>query len=111
MTAAGRTAYAGRRVLVAGAGVAGAASARELLAAGAIVTVLDRCDSAALTELAEAGASVAVRDQGESDCLAGLLDGVTDAVVSPGFPRTIRLPRLWSAPGSMCIASRNSPGG
>jgi UDP-N-acetylmuramoylalanine--D-glutamate ligase len=71
--------YAGRRVLVAGAGVAGAASARALLGAGAEVTVVDRADSAKLAELRDAGARIVVGD--------GLdrLGDVADLVLSPGF--------------------------
>ncbi|MCW2638254.1 MAG: UDP-N-acetylmuramoylalanine/D-glutamate ligase [Dactylosporangium sp.] len=71
--------YAGRRVLVAGAGVAGAASARALIAEGAEVAVVDRADSAALGQLRAAGARVVVG--------AGLdlLGEVTDVVLSPGF--------------------------
>jgi UDP-N-acetylmuramoylalanine--D-glutamate ligase len=75
----GSIGYAGRRVLVAGAGVAGAASARALISAGAEVTVVDRSDSAALAELREAGARTVVGDGLEA------LAGVADVVVSPGF--------------------------
>lgn len=76
--------YAGRRVLVAGAGVAGAASARALLAAGSEVVVADRRDSPILAELAEAGAKVRVEpDLG--DAALALLGGVEDVVISPGF--------------------------
>ncbi|MGC9667349.1 UDP-N-acetylmuramoyl-L-alanine--D-glutamate ligase [Planosporangium sp. 12N6] len=71
--------YAGRRVLVAGAGVAGAASARALLAAGADVTVVDRADGPALERLRADGA------RGVVGAGLDLLDGVTDVVVSPGF--------------------------
>ncbi|GAA1792279.1 UDP-N-acetylmuramoyl-L-alanine--D-glutamate ligase [Planosporangium flavigriseum] len=71
--------YAGRRVLVAGAGVAGVASAQVLIGAGAEVTVVDRADSAALDRLRAAGAKVVVGDGQD------LLAGVTDVVVSPGF--------------------------
>ena len=74
--------YEGRRVLVAGARTAGAASARVLLAAGAEVTVLDRADCPALAELRDLGASVLIGDQPP----AGLLDKVSDVVLSPGFP-------------------------
>ncbi|GII22086.1 UDP-N-acetylmuramoyl-L-alanine--D-glutamate ligase [Planosporangium mesophilum] len=74
------TGYAGRRVLVAGAGVAGAAAARALLAAGAEVTVVDRADGPALEELRAAGAKTAVGDGTD------LVGAVTDVVVSPGFP-------------------------
>jgi UDP-N-acetylmuramoylalanine--D-glutamate ligase len=73
--------YSGRRVLVAGAGVAGAAAAHALLRRDARVTVLDRADSAAMAELALAGAQVLVADE----LPAGLLDDLTDVVVSPGF--------------------------
>ena len=73
--------YAGRRVLVAGAGVAGAASARALLSRGAEVCVLDRADSALLADLACAGARIVVADSPPP----GLFDGVGDVVLSPGF--------------------------
>jgi UDP-N-acetylmuramoylalanine--D-glutamate ligase len=73
--------YRGRRVLVAGAGVAGAASARALLDRGAAVTVLDRADSAELSKLADAGAGIVVSATVEP----GLLDGVSDVVLSPVF--------------------------
>src|SRR5439155_15293932 len=69
------------KYVVAGAGVAGAASARALLALGADVTVVDRRASPALTGLAERGARVVVAD-GVPD---GLFGGVTDVVLSPGF--------------------------
>jgi UDP-N-acetylmuramoylalanine--D-glutamate ligase len=71
--------FAGRRVLVAGARVAGAASAKALLAAGAEVTVVDANPVPALEELAAAGARTAVG--------AGLdlLKEQQDLVVSPGF--------------------------
>jgi UDP-N-acetylmuramoylalanine--D-glutamate ligase len=72
--------YGGRRVLVAGAGMAGAASARVLLRAGAEVTVVDSVDGPGLAELRAAGVATAVGDG------TGLLAGVTDVVVSPGFP-------------------------
>jgi UDP-N-acetylmuramoylalanine--D-glutamate ligase len=72
--------YAGRRVLVAGAGVAGAASARVLLRAGAEVTVVDRADGPVLADLRAAGAKTVLGDW------AGALDGVDEVVVSPGFP-------------------------
>lgn len=73
--------YAGRRVLVAGARVAGAAAARALLRLGAHVVVVDRSASAETEALAEAGAAVVIADEPP----AGLLDGVADVVVSPGF--------------------------
>jgi UDP-N-acetylmuramoylalanine--D-glutamate ligase len=68
-------------VVVAGAAVAGAAAARALLRRGAAVTVIDRRASAAAEELAAAGARVVVADAPP----AGLFDGATDLVVSPGF--------------------------
>jgi UDP-N-acetylmuramoylalanine--D-glutamate ligase len=71
--------YAGRRVLVAGARMAGAASARALLAAGAEVTVVDANPMPALEELASAGAATAVGTG------LDLLDKQQDLVVSPGF--------------------------
>jgi UDP-N-acetylmuramoylalanine--D-glutamate ligase len=52
--------FAGRRVVVAGAGVSGAPAARALLGLGARVTVVDRAESAATAELAAAGASLAI---------------------------------------------------
>jgi len=73
--------YAGRRVLVAGAGVAGAACAEALLGRGAAVTVIDRKASAALERLRDAGAAIVVAEEP----LAGLLDSIDDVVVSPGF--------------------------
>lgn len=73
--------YAGRRVVVAGARVAGAACARVLLELGAEVTVVDRNESANTQALAEAGARVMITDQPAGD----LFDGVSDLVVSPGF--------------------------
>ncbi|WP_338090547.1 UDP-N-acetylmuramoyl-L-alanine--D-glutamate ligase [Planosporangium thailandense] len=72
--------YAGRRVLVAGTGVAGAAAARVLIAAGAEVTVVDRADGPVLAQLRDLGAKTVVGD-GVAE-----LTGVTDVVVSPGFP-------------------------
>jgi UDP-N-acetylmuramoylalanine--D-glutamate ligase len=73
--------YAGRRVVVAGARVAGAACARVLIDLGARVTVVDRVASANTEALAEAGARVVIADQPPGD----LLDGASDLVVSPGF--------------------------
>src|SRR5205814_1821595 len=77
----GGTGALGLGVLVAGAGVAGAASARALLDRGAAVTVLDRADSAVLSQLADLGATVVVSATVEP----GLLDGVSDVVLSPVF--------------------------
>ncbi len=76
--------YRGRRVVVGGAGVAGAASAAGLLAIGAEVTVVDRSPSDRLDELAGRGCKVVVAD-GVEGIADGLFDGVTDLVVSPGF--------------------------
>jgi UDP-N-acetylmuramoylalanine--D-glutamate ligase len=73
------------KYLVAGVGVAGAASARCLLAAGAEVTVVDQRDSQTMAELAAAGARVELRSSELANPLEGLLDGVTDVVLSPGF--------------------------
>jgi UDP-N-acetylmuramoylalanine--D-glutamate ligase len=67
-----------RRYLIAGAGVAGAASARVLLDLGADVTVLDRADGPALADLRAAGARTVVGNEVD-------LTGVTDVVLSPGF--------------------------
>jgi UDP-N-acetylmuramoylalanine--D-glutamate ligase len=75
------TAYAGRRVVVAGARVAGAASARVLIHLGADVTVVDRAASANTQALADEGALVVIADEPPAD----LFDGVSDLVVSPGF--------------------------
>ena len=73
--------YEGQRVLVAGAGVAGAASAEVLLGLGAVVTVLDRAESETLVRLKAAGAQVVLGDEPPADLL-GTLDAV---VLSPGF--------------------------
>jgi len=74
--------YAERTVVVAGAGIAGAASARALLARGAQVTVIDRGRSPELEALAELGARIVVADTPPAD----LFTGVADLVISPGFP-------------------------
>jgi UDP-N-acetylmuramoylalanine--D-glutamate ligase len=73
-------AYADRAVLVLGTGVAGVASARALLSAGAKVTVADQRETPALEELAGLGATAVVGPTPD------LLDGVSDLVVSPGVP-------------------------
>ncbi|HEV7754944.1 MAG TPA: UDP-N-acetylmuramoyl-L-alanine--D-glutamate ligase [Mycobacteriales bacterium] len=81
MTPAGRPGpgrYAGRHVLVAGAGVSGVPVAEALLAAGAAVTVTDRSESAALGRLEDAGARV-VLDARQ------LPAGVDEVVTSPGW--------------------------
>lgn len=72
--------YADRDVLVLGTGVAGVASARALLTAGARVTVADQKDTPALQDLAARGAKAVVGTE------PSLLDGVGDLVVSPGVP-------------------------
>jgi UDP-N-acetylmuramoylalanine--D-glutamate ligase len=76
--------YAGRHVLVAGTGVAGAASARALLRLGARVTVLDRRDSAVAMQLRDAGARIIVAETPSP----GLLATTEEVVVSPGFAPT-----------------------
>jgi UDP-N-acetylmuramoylalanine--D-glutamate ligase len=73
--------YAGRRVVVAGARVAGAACARALIRLGADVTVVDRAVSATTQALADEGALVVIADQPPPH----LFDDVSDLVVSPGF--------------------------
>ena len=52
--------WAGRSVLVAGAGIAGTACAEALLARGAQVTVVDRAESERTEALVAAGATVVV---------------------------------------------------
>jgi UDP-N-acetylmuramoylalanine--D-glutamate ligase len=70
--------FAGRRVVVAGAGVSGAPAARALLELGARVTVVDRAENAATAELAAAGAALAIG--------ADTLPAGTELVVtSPGW--------------------------
>jgi UDP-N-acetylmuramoylalanine--D-glutamate ligase len=76
-----RRAYAGRRVLVAGSGVAGAASVEVLLGLDARVAVLDRAENATLVRLREAGAEVVLGDEPD----AALLGRLDDVIVSPGF--------------------------
>jgi UDP-N-acetylmuramoylalanine--D-glutamate ligase len=71
--------YQGKRVLVAGARVAGVASARALLHAGATVTVVDAAAVPALDDLAAEGARTAVGTG------LDLLAGQDEVVVSPGF--------------------------
>jgi UDP-N-acetylmuramoylalanine--D-glutamate ligase len=68
-------------ILVAGTGVAGAAAARALLKNGNQVTVLDRTAGPATEALAAAGATVVIADEPAP----GLLDTVSEVVVSPGF--------------------------
>ncbi|MBA3525181.1 MAG: UDP-N-acetylmuramoyl-L-alanine--D-glutamate ligase, partial [Geodermatophilaceae bacterium] len=71
-------AWTGRRVLVAGAAVAGAAVSRALLRHGADVLVADQRNSDRVTQLVAAGA----RFVGVPD---GLPDGVSAVVASPGW--------------------------
>jgi UDP-N-acetylmuramoylalanine--D-glutamate ligase len=73
--------YAGRRVLVAGTGVAGAACAEALLGLDARVVVLDRTESEALTRLKSAGADVVLGEEPP----AAMLATIDDVIVSPGF--------------------------
>ncbi|WP_412542264.1 UDP-N-acetylmuramoyl-L-alanine--D-glutamate ligase [Longispora sp. K20-0274] len=72
----------GRRYLVAGARVAGIASAEALLRRGAVVTVVDRGAGEWVDRLTAAGAEALVSDEPPKD----LLDRVDEIVVSPGFP-------------------------
>ncbi|MFC4334408.1 UDP-N-acetylmuramoyl-L-alanine--D-glutamate ligase [Salininema proteolyticum] len=71
----------GKRILVAGTGIAGAASARALLAAGREVTVYDSKHSPVADTLADHGATVRT---GEWD--PAWLDDADQVVISPGFP-------------------------
>ncbi|GGK26055.1 UDP-N-acetylmuramoylalanine--D-glutamate ligase [Pilimelia terevasa] len=85
-----------RRVaVVGGTGVAGRAAATALLRRGAAVTVVDRSATAAGEELAAAGAAFVVADTPSPELLAG----VTDVVVSPGFPPTHPLVTAAAAAG------------
>lgn len=70
--------YAGRHVVVGGAGLSGAAVTAALLGLGARVTVVDRVDSSGLAALAAAGAAVLVDPP-------ALPDDVEQVVVSPGW--------------------------
>ena len=73
--------FEGRRVLVAGTGVAGAACVDVLLGLGALVTVLDRASSETAVRLKAAGAELALGDEPP----AGLMEKLDDVIVSPGF--------------------------
>jgi UDP-N-acetylmuramoylalanine--D-glutamate ligase len=76
--------FAGDRVVVVGAGVAGAGAARALLAEGADVLVTDTQPEAALpaaAALREAGAEVRAGAHRPED-----LDGATLVVTAPGIP-------------------------
>ncbi len=72
------TGWAGRRVVVAGAGAAGEAAARALLRLGAGVTVVDRASSARTEALAAGGAAIALGAQAPPV-------GTDLLVVSPGW--------------------------
>jgi UDP-N-acetylmuramoylalanine--D-glutamate ligase len=76
------TDWAGRSVLVAGAGIAGTACAEALLARGAQVTVVDRAESERTEALVAAGATVVVEEPAQ----LSLLEDADELVVSPGFP-------------------------
>jgi UDP-N-acetylmuramoylalanine--D-glutamate ligase len=71
-----------RQVLVVGAGVAGAACVRALLARGDQVTVVDRVASAGTDALGAAGATVVIEDPAP----LSLLEDADELVVSPGIP-------------------------
>jgi UDP-N-acetylmuramoylalanine--D-glutamate ligase len=73
--------YEGRRVLVAGAGVAGAACVEVLLGLGAQVTLLDRTPSEVSARLERAGAAVGYGEEPAPD----VLEKIDDVIVSPGF--------------------------
>ncbi len=79
--ASGAEHYRGRRVLVGGAGVAGAAAARVLLDLDARVCVLDRADSVVLESLRAAGARIVVATTPPVEAI----DWADEVVVSPGF--------------------------
>jgi UDP-N-acetylmuramoylalanine--D-glutamate ligase len=85
--------YAGRRVLVAGTGVAGAACADALLTLGADVIVLDKQESPVLGHLGESGARVVIGQ--------ALPDGIDldEVVLSPGFAPHTPLARAALAAG------------
>ena len=85
--------YDGRRVLVAGAAVAGAAAAEAVLRLGATVTVVDRKESPRTAALEAAGARVVITDE------TPRLDDVDDVVVSPGFAPHHPLPAAAVAAG------------
>jgi UDP-N-acetylmuramoylalanine--D-glutamate ligase len=72
------TGWAGRRVVVAGAGASGEAAARALLGLGALVTVVDRAGSARTEALVAAGAELALGAQAPPP-------GTELVVVSPGW--------------------------
>ncbi|MBA3488682.1 MAG: UDP-N-acetylmuramoyl-L-alanine--D-glutamate ligase, partial [Longispora sp.] len=81
--------------VVAGARVAGIAAAEALLRRGAPVTVCDRQAGEGTERLAAAGARIIIADNPPTD----LLKGVTDLVVSPGFPPSHPLALAAAAQG------------
>jgi UDP-N-acetylmuramoylalanine--D-glutamate ligase len=88
--------YGGRKILVAGTGVAGEASATVLLRLGADVTVVDRRDGEAVERLRAAGAAVILAEVPPAD----LVGSVDEVVVSPGFAPDSPLARLAEAAGT-----------
>ncbi|MGA8114472.1 MAG: Mur ligase family protein, partial [Actinocatenispora sp.] len=82
--------YRGRPVLVAGAGVTGAACARALAAAGAEVSIINPVEDERLTRLADEGFETVVAPVPST----ALLRRVTELVVSPFFGPTHPLVRV-----------------
>jgi UDP-N-acetylmuramoylalanine--D-glutamate ligase len=103
MTLPAAARYAGRRILVAGAGVAGSAAAEVLLGLGAQVWVLDQAATepagAGMAEaharLRAAGAEVVIADEPP----AGLFATVDEVIVSPGVPPHARVALAGAAAG------------
>jgi UDP-N-acetylmuramoylalanine--D-glutamate ligase len=87
--------FEGRRVLVAGTGIAGAACVDVLLGLGAVVTVLDRTSSETAVRLKAAGAELALGDEPPP----GLMDKLDDVIVSPGFAPHTPVVRAAAAAG------------
>jgi UDP-N-acetylmuramoylalanine--D-glutamate ligase len=98
----GEQSYAGRRVLVAGSGVAGAASAEVLLTLGATVVLLDRTETDTVARLAAAGVEVVIAEEPPASVLAT----IDDVVVSPGFAPHTPSP---APPGTLGCRSTPSP--
>jgi UDP-N-acetylmuramoylalanine--D-glutamate ligase len=88
--------WAGRRVVVAGAGASGAAAARALLRLGARVTVVDRAPSARTEALAAAGAALALGADAPPA-------GTEVLVVSPGWRPDAPLVAAATAAGAEVI--------
>jgi UDP-N-acetylmuramoylalanine--D-glutamate ligase len=78
VTVSGGARYAGRKILVAGAGVSGVPVTEALLAAGAEVTVTDRQESDALARLEAAGARAVLAAE-------EVPAGTEEVVTSPGW--------------------------